>query len=116
MDHTAHDRLEQIETLLATLGKSHPKEVGAFMNFMSKAESGTGLTSRAKEVVNVALSVAAQCEWCVAFHVKNAIGAGATREELIEAGFLAVVMHGGPALMYMTPLLAALDEFGATSA
>jgi hypothetical protein len=24
---------------------------------------------------------------------------------------MAVVMHGGPALMYMTPLLAAVDEF-----
>lgn len=116
MTNDMRERLQEIETLLETLGKSHPDEVGAFMNFMGKAESGAGLTSREKEVINVALSVAAQCEWCVAFHVKNAIGAGATREELIEAGFLAVLMHGGPAMMYMTPLLKAADEFGAASA
>lgn len=116
MKHEMHERIGEIETLLETLGKSHPAEVEAFMNFMSKAESGVGLSSRQKEVINVALSVAAQCEWCVAFHVKNAIGAGATREELIEAGFLAVLMHGGPAMMYMTPLLAAAAEFGAASA
>ena len=31
----------------------------------------------------------------------------------MEAGFMAVIMHGGPAYMYMTPLLDALDEFQA---
>ena len=47
----------------------------------------------------------------IAFHVKQAAHAGAKRDELIEAGFLAVLMHGGPAMMYMTPLLKAIDEF-----
>ena len=57
------------------------------------------------------LSVAAQCDWCIATHVQHAAGAGASHDEVIEAGFMAVVMHGGPALMYMTPLLDAVDEF-----
>jgi len=112
-----HDRLREIESLLSTLGKSHPNEVQAFMNFMGKTESGPALPSRQKELINVALSVAAQCEWCIAFHVKQAAQAGARRDELIEAGFLAVLMHGGPAMMYLTPLLQAIDEFvGATAA
>lgn len=107
-----HDRLHEIEALLSTLGKSHPSEVQAFMNFMGKAEAGPALSLKQKELVNVALSVAAQCEWCIAFHVKQAVHAGAKRDELIEVGFLAVLMHGGPAMMYMTPLLNAIDEFG----
>jgi len=110
-DTPMHDRLQDIESLLTTLGKSHPNEVHAFMNFMGKAEAGPALSLKQKELANVALSVAAQCEWCIAFHVKNAITAGAHRAELIEAGFLAVLMHGGPAMMYMTPLLKAIDEF-----
>lgn len=115
-DTPMRDRLHEIESLLSTLGKSHPNEVQAFMNFMGKAESGPALSSKQKELVNVALSVAAQCEWCIAFHVKQAVHAGAKRDELIEAGFLAVLMHGGPAMMYMTPLLKALDEFGLPAA
>ncbi len=84
---------------------------------MGKAEAGPALSLKQKELVNVALSVAAQCEWCIALHVKNALNAGASRDELVEAGFLAVLMHGGPALMYLTPLLDAVNEFttGATS-
>ena len=115
MTTTMQERLQDIESLLSTLGKSHPNEVQAFMNFMGKAESGPALSSKQKELVNVALSVAAQCEWCIAFHVKQAVDAGAGRDELIEAGFLAVLMHGGPAMMYMTPLLKAIEEFGAAA-
>ena len=81
------------------------------MPFSRKAEGGKALTIRQKELINVGLAVAAQCEWCIAIHVQHATEAGASRDEIIEAGFMAVVMHGGPALMYMTPLLAALDEF-----
>lgn len=115
MPHAMHQRLEEIEQLLATLGKSHPDEVQAFMNFMGKAEAAPALSLKQKELINVALSVAAQCEWCIALHVKNALQAGAQRDELIEAGFLAVLMHG-PALMYLTPRLDAVNEFttGAT--
>lgn len=106
-------KLHDIEALLGKLRQSNPGEVQAFMNFMGRAEAGPALTLKQKELVNVALSVAAQCEWCIAFHVKNALTAGAGRAELIEAGFLAVLMHGGPGMMYMTPLLAAIDEFEA---
>ncbi|EQD56132.1 carboxymuconolactone decarboxylase-related protein, partial [mine drainage metagenome] len=54
------------------------------------------------------MAVAAQCEWCIAFHVKSAVGLGATRGELMEAGFVAVVMHGGPGLTYLKPLVDAV--------
>ena len=33
------------------------------------------------------------------------------QQEIKEAGFMAVVMHGEPAYMYMSPLLQALNEF-----
>mgnify|MGYP003681955867 CR=1 FL=1 len=59
------------------------------------------------------MAVAAQCEWCIAFYVEQAVKSGANRDEIVEAGFMAVIMHGGPAYMYMTPLLNALDEFQA---
>jgi hypothetical protein len=32
-------------------------------------------------------------------------------DEMVEADFQAVIMHGGPAYMWMTPLLHAADEF-----
>ena len=104
-------KLKEIDSLLDNLKQTHPGEVDAFMNFMGKAEAGPALSLKEKELVNTALAVAAQCEWCIAFHTKQALEAGAKRDALIEAGFQAVLMHGGPALMYMTPLLEAIKEF-----
>ena len=91
--------------------RNYPSEIKAFLNFLQKAESGPALDMRTKELINVALSVAGQCEWCIALHVKHAITAGASRDQVMSAGFMAVIMHGGPALMYLNPLVEALDEF-----
>ncbi len=104
-------RLQQVAELTRRLEKEYPEETGAFLTFLKKAEAGKALDLRTKELINVGLAVAAQCEWCIAFHVKQAAAAGATRDEIVEAGFMAVIMHGGPAYMYMTPLFEALDDF-----
>ncbi len=104
-------RLQQIAELTQRLQRDYPDETSGFLNFLQKAESGKALDIRTKELINIGLAVAAQCEWCIAFHVEQAVKAGATRDEIVEAGFMAVIMHGGPAYMYMTPLFEALDDF-----
>jgi len=105
------EKLAQIKKLIGELQQEAPEEIEAFLNFLQKAEKDSSISAKNKELINVALAVAAQCEWCIAFHTQNAIKLGASKEELIEAGMQAVVMHGGPALMYMTPLLEAIEEF-----
>ena len=104
-------RLQEINTFLDRIGQDYPSETEAFFNFMQKAEAGPALDMKTKELINVGISVSAQCEWCIAFHVKNALEAGANRDEIMSAGFMAVLMHGGPAPMYMMRMAEALDEF-----
>ena len=105
------EKLDEVIKLTRKLRKDYPIETNAFLGFLNKAESGKALDTRHKELINVALSVAAQCEWCIVFHVEQAVKNGASRDEVMEAGFMAVIMHGGPAYMFMTPLLQALNEF-----
>ncbi|WP_457605718.1 carboxymuconolactone decarboxylase family protein [Nitratifractor sp.] len=105
------DKLEEIKRLIGDLQKEAPDQIQAFHQFMAAVEKPGAMDAKAKELVNVALAVAAQCEWCIALHVKGALDAGASRAEVIDAGMQAVLMHGGPALMYMTPLTEALKEF-----
>jgi AhpD family alkylhydroperoxidase len=105
------EMLNEVNGRIGRLKVKYPKEINAFINFMESAESGPGLSAREKELINVGIAVATQCQWCIAVHVKHAVAAGATREQLAEAGFMAVLMHGGPALMHLVPLFKALDEF-----
>jgi AhpD family alkylhydroperoxidase len=106
-------KLEEIERLIGELKKEAPDQIDAFHGFMAAVEKPSALDAKQKELINLALAVAAQCEWCIALHVKGALDAGAKRDEVIDAAMQAVLMHGGPALMYMTPVMDALKEFGA---
>ena len=105
------ERLKEVGNITHRLQKEFPNETAGFLEFIKEAEGGAALPLKEKELINTALSVGAQCEWCIAFHVRNAVRAGATGNEIIEAGFQAVIMHGGPAFMWMTPLMQAVDEF-----
>ena len=106
-------KLEEIKKLIGELQKEAPEQIGAFHQFMETVEKPGAMDTKSKELVNVGLAVAAQCEWCIALHVKGALDAGASRAEIVDAAMQAVLMHGGPALMYMTPVMNALDEFNA---
>ncbi|XTI71359.1 carboxymuconolactone decarboxylase family protein [Acidithiobacillus sp. AC3] len=105
------DRITQIEELTHRLKEQYPSEINSFLSFMGKADGSPALSKAQKELINVGLAVAAQCEWCIALHVHGAVKAGASRDEIMSAAFQAVLMHGGPALMYLVPLSKALDEF-----
>ena len=48
---------------------------------------------------------------CIAFHVHDALAAGATRAEILETLGVAVMMGGGPAAMYACDAFAALEQF-----
>ncbi len=103
--------LNQAAVTRQRLLKDYPTETKSFLNFLHKTESGIAISQRQKELINVALAVAAQCDRCIAAHVKSAVKHGASRDEIVESGFMAVIMHGGPAYMYMSSLFEALDDF-----
>jgi AhpD family alkylhydroperoxidase len=104
-------KLEQVQELMKDLQKELPEQMHAFQNFLQASEKPSVLDAKTKELIAISLSICAQCEWCIAFHVKSAFAKGATRQEILDAATMALLMHGGPALMYMIPLVEALDEF-----
>ena len=64
-----------------------------------------------KELVALALGVAAHCDGCIGFHAETLVKLGASRQEIEEALGMAVYMGGGPALMYAADAIAAFEQF-----
>lgn len=110
MENT-NDLLNEVGSSMARLQKEYPAYMTPFGMFMKKAEGDGALSIKIKEIISVALAVSSGCKWCIAIHVKNALDAGATKEEIIESCFVAVLMGGGPALMHTQLVLKALDEY-----
>jgi AhpD family alkylhydroperoxidase len=64
-----------------------------------------------KEVIALAISVADECDGCVAAHARGAARKGATPEEVAEALGVALLMTGGPGTIYGPRAWAAYLEF-----
>ena len=75
------------------------------------ATAGGVLDTKTKELIALALSVAARCDPCIGFHTKALAALGASRLEIDETLAVATYMGGGPSLMYAAHAVAAFDEF-----
>ena len=83
---------------------------------LSKASMASGaLSEKTKELIALALGVAAHCDGCLGFHTKALVKLGATSAEVEEALAVAVYMGGGPSLMYSASAMTAFAEFAKAS-
>ncbi|MFW6138684.1 MAG: carboxymuconolactone decarboxylase family protein [Spirochaetota bacterium] len=96
---------------MKTLELNREESSKSFQSLLKAVEREKVLSVKTKELNAIATSITQQCEWCNAFHVNNALNAGATREETMKAAWIVILMGGGPALMHAGLVLEALDEF-----
>ena len=106
------DSFQKAMDWMKEFSKTNPEQMKSFQNMMEaiEKEEGAALDKKTKELIAVALSIARSCEWCIAFHVKSALEAGAPEEEILEAAWVAVLMGEGPALMHAGLVLEALKD------
>ena len=102
---------KNLEQGLAQLGRELPGPMSGFARLHRKATADGALTSSVKEMMALAISIDVGCEGCIAYHVHDAIEAGASREELLETIGVAVLMGGGPGSIYATHAIEAVDQF-----
>jgi len=105
------DYHKHLEERLAQLGSELPGPMTGFARLHKKSIEDGALSAKTKELMALAISVAVRCEGCIAYHVHDAIKAGATRQELLETIGVAIMMGGGPALMYAAHALDAIEQF-----
>ena len=106
---------ERVSASLKPLRADSPDLMKAFGGLAAAATRDGALSRKTKELMALALGVAAHCDACIGFHVQNLVKLGATRAEVEETLGMTVYMGGGPSLMYAADALAAFEEFSAAS-
>lgn len=104
---------QSVSKNLATLRADIPHVMKGFNELARAATRDGALDKKTKELIALALGVAAHCDACIGFHVKALVQLGASKAELEEALGMAVYMGGGPSLMYSANAVAAFDQFSA---
>ena len=105
--------VKELNETAEVLGKYSPRVGGQFNAFLRHAFEDGALSAKNKRLIAMACGIVRGCDWCIATHLKKAIDAGATKDELIETCYVAMVMGGGPAMAYTSVAMKAIEELGA---
>lgn len=107
------DITRELSSLMGQVRQGTPEVAKGFSQMAQGSTEEGALSTKHKELMAVAISIAVRCDGCIGFHVKAAVKHGATREELMEVIGIAVYMGGGPSFVYGAQALEAFDEFTA---
>jgi AhpD family alkylhydroperoxidase len=104
------DTLRHTSSLLGPLRAEQAATAKAFHELHEAALAPGALSTKQKELIALAIGISKQCNDCIGYHVKAAIRAGATRDEVAETINVVVMMNGGPGYMYGAKAMEAFDQ------
>lgn len=108
-------RYDQLQEQMERLQSELPGAMGGFHALHQGALADGALDGRVKELIALGIAISVRCDGCIAYHVHDALDAGATRDEIVETIGVAVMMGGGPSVVYGADARRALDEFSGQS-
>jgi AhpD family alkylhydroperoxidase len=102
---------QYLEERLTQLGAEIPGPMSGFGRLHKKAIADGALSQKTKEMMALAISIVVGCDGCIAYHVHDAVEAGATRPELLETIGVGLMMGGGPGSIYAAHALEAINQY-----
>lgn len=93
------------------LHKLIPETMAGFSSMAKVATQPNLIDEKTKEMIALALGVAAHCDGCLGYHTKALVRLGTSRDEVAEVLGMAIYMGGGPSLMYAADALRSFDQF-----
>ena len=116
MSGSNRERIAELDKYSRELVQLVPDAIKAFGTLSREAQKAGALDHKVKELIALAIGVSTRCDGCIAYHARNSVRAGATRQEVAETLAVAVQMGGGPAMVYAADASRAYDEFAAAVA
>jgi AhpD family alkylhydroperoxidase len=110
-NNSYRDKFKTVLKNSLPLGSAQPAVMKAFGELHKAGAAAGALDTKTKELMCLAISVVVRCDDCIAYHIHDALEAGATREELADAIGVAILMGGGPSMIYATHAIEAIDQF-----
>ena len=93
------------------MGAAIPATMEGFGNLHLATIKDGALSSKTKELIALGIAITVRCDGCIAYHVHDAVKAGATEQEIFETIGVAILMGGGPSLVYGCEAMEALKQF-----
>ncbi|WP_256868248.1 carboxymuconolactone decarboxylase family protein [Candidatus Entotheonella palauensis] len=116
MNETGYpEHYNRLRGLLRTLRKDVPGPMSGFTHLHHEAMADGTLDKKTKELIALGIAIAVRCDGCITYHVHDALSVGASRDEIVDTIGVAILMGGGPSVMYGAEALQAVEQFETTT-
>ena len=85
-------------------------QIKRFFNLDSAAYQDGALDARTKELMGLAASGVLRCDDCITYHIAECFKAGVTREELLEALNVILIVGGSITIPHIRRAVEVLEE------
>jgi AhpD family alkylhydroperoxidase len=109
MGQEVKEFFEKFQHDAAKMKQEVPDAINGFSGLFAKVMTNGAISLLEKEFVVLGIAVAIQCAPCIRLHVKKCLDAGATKEQVLEAASVAVMMGGGPAYTHIPVVMDTLE-------
>ena len=103
----------ELNTWMETLGVAIPEVMQGFGALHEAALKPGALDTKTKELIALGIAITVRCDGCIAYHVHDSLQAGASKEEIAETVSVAILMGGGPSVVYGIEAMQALGQYQA---
>lgn len=110
MEYNAKELLKQFNESMVNIRKAIPKEYEAFIKEKEVVVKSGKIPEKTKWLLLLVASATQKCPVCIPRAVQNCLDAGWTREEMLEACMVAVLVGGSSAMTYVTLVDKAIEQ------
>jgi AhpD family alkylhydroperoxidase len=101
---------DQINAAVKEIRAANPEIVKAYAGLYHANSSSTHLDAKMRELIALAVAVTLRCDGCINAHTDGAIKAGASKEEIVDALGVAIMVNAGAAMVYSARTVDAFDS------
>ncbi len=102
---------KELNDWMEKLGAAVPDVMQGFGALHEASLKNGALDGKTKELIALGIAITVRCDGCISFHVHDAMAAGATQEEIAETVSVAILMGGGPSVVYGIEAMQALSQY-----
>src|SRR5271169_1194534 len=107
MDWNAYG--DQIKAAVKEISAVNPDIVKAYAGFHRANSGSMHIDAKVRELIALGVAVTLRCDGCITAHTDAAIKAGATKDEIVEALGVAIMVNAGAAMVYSAHTIDAFD-------
>lgn len=102
---------KELNEWMGQLGVAIPEVMQGFGALHEASLKTRALDRKTKELIALGIAITVRCDGCISFHVHDAMKAGATKEEIAETVSVAILMGGGPSVVYGVEAMQAMSQY-----